>query len=126
MYSAVDKNMTNTPKRVSYVRGYGRIESLNTKNLNKNFYTFGRLQPLCGNFGNHLPEKTNMENSQHRLAWANNTQPANCSYQNQLLNSLKQTNSQISDGTDNKNNNTTTARMQPAPYSTNDASFHCK
>lgn len=98
--SQVDVNMTNTPKRISYYRGYGNILNtyLNVPKQQNHSTVFNRIQPLCGTFGEHLPPKTTMPVSQTNLAWAKNvTAPVKCNPQHSVLNQVISTNSQLPD-----------------------------
>jgi hypothetical protein len=81
----VDLNLGNTPKRLAYLRGYGRIQTLETVNTQNTYYPHGRLQPLCGKFGEHLPSNTVMESPQTTIAWDSTVPRAKCTKQNEAV-----------------------------------------
>jgi hypothetical protein len=91
----VDLNLGNTPKRLAYLRGYGRIQTLETTQTKDVYYQYGRLQPLCGKFGEHLPKNTVMESPQTTLSWDATVPRTKCSYQNQNLEQISAVNSQM-------------------------------
>lgn len=81
----VDLNQGNTSKRLAYLRGYGRIQTLETTTTKDAYYPHGRLQPLCGKFGEHLPQNTVMESPQTTIAWDASVARAKCTYQNEAV-----------------------------------------
>lgn len=91
----VDEKLTYTPKRIVSLRGYGRICTLNDTTMKKDFYATGRLQPLCGEFGEHYPARSVMENPQTTIGWDNTLPKMKCGYQNQNLEVLASVNSQM-------------------------------
>lgn len=108
----VDLNLGNTPKRMAYLRGYGRIQTildtntspvtfvdgkpvLNKEPITTTYYTHGRLQPLCGKFGEHFPQNAVMEKTQTTLAWDATVPRVKCGYQNQNLEKITGINSQL-------------------------------
>lgn len=112
----VDVNMTNTPKRISYYRGYGNILNtyLNVPTEQNHSTVFNRLQPLCGSFGKHLPPNTVMPFSQTDLAWAKNVDaPAKCNPQHSVLEQIVGVNSQLPDN----------LQVQQAQYSSEQANL---
>jgi hypothetical protein len=116
----VDLNLGNTPKRLAYLRGYGRIQTLETTTAKDIFYQHGRLQPLCGKFGEHLPSNTVMESPQTTIAWDTTVPRAKCSYQNEiLLDGFVSMNSQIP-----VNMQTQSVSMPTASYYSTDGIFH--
>lgn len=119
MFCVVEKKLTKTPKRISNLRGYGKITTLNNVENTRVSHDFNLAQPLCGKFGDHLPAKTVMENSQTTLAWDKNVTPAVCSYQNQNLNTVVSLNSQ-----EPITKETKTSTMPTAPYYTTTGEFH--
>jgi hypothetical protein len=87
-------DMEQTPRRITYRRGYGNIVSntLEGKNLTTRTTPYNRLQPASGKFGDHNPETADayfkMLNPQTNLAW-DNTQPIpDTLYQNSNLQKL--------------------------------------
>jgi len=84
--SALD--LEQTPRRITYRRGYGNIVSttLLGNNINTKTTPYNRLQPASGKFGDHNPLTADpyfkMLNPQTNIAW-DNTQPVlSTSYQN--------------------------------------------
>ena len=73
----IDFNMTNTSKSIATLKRSG-IEVLDSSTLSSDYNVFSRLQPLCGNFGNHLPPNTTQEQSESTISWVNNTIPDKC------------------------------------------------
>ena len=72
--------LEQSTKRIAYKRGYGNIlvSTIKANQVNTAATPFNRLQPLCGQFGTHLPTSADpaviMSNPQTTLAW-DNTQP---------------------------------------------------
>ena len=86
--------LEQTPKRITYKRGYGNIvtTTISANKLDSTATPFNRIQPLCGQFGNHLPLTADpgyiMTNPQTTIAW-DQTQPnVSCEYQNYALERL--------------------------------------
>lgn len=94
--SQIDLNMTNTTKRITYLRGYGNIFTMNDNNLSNEKKVYNRLQPLCAKYGNHYPKNNIMPESQHTLAWNKSVDQPRCKYQNETL-KLNGINSQLPD-----------------------------
>jgi hypothetical protein len=87
-------DMPHTARRFTYRRGYGNVVSslVLSDKIETKSTPYNRLQPLCGDFGNHLPVTADndfkMLNPQTTIAW-DNTQPIpNCGYQNLSLHKL--------------------------------------
>lgn len=118
----VDLNQGNTPKRLAYLRGYGRIHTLMTTQQQDTFYPHGRLQPLCGKFGEHLPANTVMESPQTTIAWDATVPRVKCGYQNQNLEQITGINSQLP--ADLQVQQATTAAMPATAYYSTSGEFH--
>lgn len=118
----VDLNQGNTSKRLAYLRGYGRIQTLETAAVKDAFYPHGRLQPLCGKFGEHLPPNTVMETPQTTIAWDATVARAKCGYQNYGLEKLSVVNSQLPE--ENKPEGKDTVTMPATGYYSTDGVFH--
>lgn len=87
-YASVE-DLENTPRRLTFRRGYGNIVSTTFVNneIKSKATPYNRLQPVNGNFGNHNPETADpvfkMLNPQTKLAWDNTQQQQNNNvYQN--------------------------------------------
>ena len=66
------ENMHNSPKIMTYFRGYGNIvvHTLNSDGtLTTAMSPWNRLQPMTEPFGNHLPPDSNQFNPQTNIAW---------------------------------------------------------
>jgi hypothetical protein len=83
-----------TPKRMLYRRGYGTIVStiLENNKINTSATLYNRLQPLSGQFGNHLPTNALPDysalNPQTNIAWDNSQPIPATTYQNQEVKKL--------------------------------------
>lgn len=126
MYCVVDKKLTNTPKQISNLRGYGNIMTLTDTTKGKDTKTFNRIQPLCTKFGQHLPTNTKMLNTQTTLGWDNTMEAPVCNYQNENLNTIVSVNSHMPVKQNDKAeaDNAETATMPTAPYYTTTGEFH--
>jgi hypothetical protein len=91
--------MEQTAKRIAYKRGYGNIvaTTLQANKVSTVATPFNRLQPLCGEFGTHVPITADkdfiMANPQTTIAWDQTQKPGTCEYQNYSLNRMPMTNS---------------------------------
>ena len=83
-----------TARRLVYNRGYGNIvtTTFQANKVSTQATPYNRLQPLCGEFGNHLPVTADHDfvalNPQSTLAWDQKQQPGVCEYQNYSLERL--------------------------------------
>ena len=83
-----------SPRRLVYRRGYGNVVStvFHENKVNTTATTYNRLQPLCGDFGNHHPVTADtgyvMSNPQSTISWDAVQKIPQCNYQNVNVKSL--------------------------------------
>ena len=83
-----------TARRLVYNRDYGNIvtTTVQANKVSTQATPYNRLQPLCGEFGNHLPVTADQDfialNPQSTLAWDQRQQVPVCEYQNYSLERL--------------------------------------
>lgn len=87
-----------TARRLVYNRGYGNIvtTTIQANKVSTQATQYNRLQPLCGEFGNHLPLTADQDfialNPQSTRAWDQRQQVPVCEYQNYSLERLPMAN----------------------------------
>jgi hypothetical protein len=97
-----------TPRRLVYRRGYGNVVAtlVGNNQLATQVSPYNRIQPLSGEFGNHLPmtgdRSFTMFNPQTNIAWDNSQEIPPSVYQNEWIFRTTGINSAIPQPTDSK------------------------